>query len=437
MKLFGTDGIRRICDDHFFSEENLIRFGTAFITWIKNITPDTHLSIGIISDTRASCVPIKRFLIKGLGRAGATIFDGGILPTPAAYILQKEFSCPFVFVISASHNPASDNGIKIIGPHGKLTQNQESSFEQHFSSFLLTQTKPLSSRTIDCAQKTRTAYINSLISRFSYPILTNKTIILDCAHGATTEIAPLIFKKLGAFVNTIGTSPDGFNINKNCGSLHPENIQRTVLGKPGSFGCAFDGDGDRVIVCTPNGQILDGDDLLWVLSHNPAYSTTPTIIGTVMTNGGLEHALWKNKKKLIRTQVGDKHISEALTKNKLILGGEPNGHLILKDSPTHGDAIFAALRTFETVSNEQVSLFKKHPEEQRSIHISRRPDLNGEPYATLIAATQEEIVPGRIIVRYSGTEPLLRILVEAATKEIAQYHADTLAKNLYNLISKE
>lgn len=437
MNLFGTDGIRRRVDDAFFTTDNLIRFGSAFATWALQHTK-TPLKIGIITDTRDSGPHIKEGLIKGLQGHKVTVIDAGILPTTAAFIMREKLDCPYVLIISASHNKADDNGIKIIGPNGKLTDAEEAAIEKLFE-FHKAPTTQNPQSSLQKAPDFPIQYLETLAAHFQPNFLEGRTIVLDCAHGATYTTAPTIFRAFGATVEAIGASPDGTNINDHCGSLFPEKIRQHVIGRPGVIGFAFDGDGDRVIMCTPDGRINDGDDILWLLLHNPEYQNIEAVVGSIVTNGGLEEALKAEHKKLIRAAVGDRNILAELIKNKLPLGGEPSGHIILMNSPARGDATFVALRIMETILSLKGPLptFTKNAQVQLTINVPARPNLSTEPYEEQIRQLQSQLHNGRVVVRYSGTEPVLRVMVEAPSLQQAQQLADELAEKLFTTITKE
>jgi phosphoglucosamine mutase len=263
------------------------------------------------------------------------------------------------------------------------------------------------------------------------------TIVVDAAHGATYRTAPRIFKKLGAQVIMIHNKPNGYNINEACGAVHPESLQQAVIVHGADIGFAFDGDGDRITAVNALGEIKNGDDILALLSEHPAYKQCTTIVGTIMSNCGLEQFLQKQQKNLIRTPVGDKYIAQKLIEEQVMLGGEPSGHIICNDILSTGDGVLAALRVVESMlfnNNPLLTTFTKYPSMLTSIATEHKPDLTQEPYAIIIRDAQQALPHGRIIVRYSGTEPVLRVMVEAATHELVEHHANSLTLQLKNVL---
>lgn len=423
---FGTDGIRDRVGSGMLSYALLPKLGNAIARWAIQ-TYGQGASLLLINDTRVSCQWVKATLQSGMLLHPLHITDASVLPTPAAmHLMNDQFDC--AVIISASHNPWFDNGIKIMSRQtGKLTREDEIIISSFIDEPLTLENARYASYGIKPALKDH--YIQKIISHFSPDLLRGKKIVLDVAHGATYNVAPAIFNALGAEVITLNNTPNGYNINDNCGALHLESLQQAITKANAHIGFAFDGDGDRIIAINKHGHIKDGDDILALLSEHPAYKEEKTVVGTVMSNEGLAHFLKNAGKSFLRTHVGDKHIVERLTADRLLLGGEPAGHIICKDIVPTGDGILTALRVCEALvhsCNEELTTFEKFPQVLINIPTKVKKDLNQSPFLQVIAAMQEQLTNGRILVRFSGTEPLLRIMVEAPSHR----HAQTVAQEL-------
>ncbi|MFC1841887.1 hypothetical protein ACFLYA_02335 [Candidatus Dependentiae bacterium] len=422
-QLFGTDGIRGKVGEFPLRKEDITKLADAIATWAQS-KYGAAPHILLCRDTRNSGQHIVNSFKKQLLHHKSEIYEAGIIPTPAAIKIIQINRLDFAIVITASHNPFTYNGIKIIDAHtGKLDPADEKKitdlfYQQESGCFL------------PCL------YVNTVSAYFEKNILSGITVALDCANGATYEVAPEIFKKLGAHVIAIGNKPDGKNINHQCGSLYPQHLQKTVLASNADIGFAFDGDGDRVVVVNKDGQLKDGDDILCILSEHPAYNHETQIVGTIMANYGLEAYLNTKGKKLIRTQVGDKCVSQAMKEKKLSLGGEQSGHIVMRDYLCSGDGIFAALRLIETIklhNNWELKTFEKYPQFMINIPVKEKKDLSLPPYSTIITEYKKNIKNGKIIVRYSGTENVLRVMVQEQDHDIAKH----MCENVSNRLSKE
>jgi phosphoglucosamine mutase len=440
---FGTDGVRGMVGQPPFTSEGLAAFSWAIANWALNKYPNKSPKVLIGYDTRLSGPEIKKILVDTLAKNSIQVVDGGILPTPAIYsLISKDNSFDFGITISASHNPYQDNGIKLFDAKKcKLDRRDEQKIEENFSFYAKNSNQATTKfkKKAIFWHKAADAYANYIYSQFSPNFLAGLTIVLDCAHGATFQIAPTLFEQFGAKVIKIGVQPDGKNINKNCGSMHPEQLKQTVLQHNADIGFAFDGDGDRLLIVNKTGVIKDGDDTLMLLLQHPAYKKVQNLVSTITANQGLEAELTKMGKKLIRTQVGDKYVAAALEENNLILGGETSGHIIIKVYMITGDGIFAALKTLESIifnKNWELETFKKYPQVSVNIPVKIKRDLLQSPYRDIIKRCEESIKDGRIVVRYSGTENLLRIMAEASTDLVARSAANELAKSLQEALSE-
>jgi phosphoglucosamine mutase len=433
--LFGTDGIRGRVGEDIFVQEKLLKLGGAFAQWAQE-QYGTNPHILLIHDTRISCSYIKSALKTSLLRHPITLYDGGVLPTPAAlHILQENVALHCALVISASHNPYQDNGIKIFDKKGKITEEHEQKISALFLQNHHDNYEFLGQEIIYTdAEK---IYCNRLKKLFSSLSLHSKKIVLDVAQGATYRCAQKIFKSLGARVIMINNKPNGRNINQSCGTLALASLQKAVVHHHADIGFAFDGDGDRLMAVNSQGIIKDGDDILAVLSEHPLYAGQNTLVGTLMTNSAFENYLRSKNKSLWRTSVGDKYIIEYLLQHNLLLGGEQSGHIILQDILSTGDGIAAALRLIETLyhtHNWELETFNKYPQLLINIHIKHKKDLTLPPYASIIAQAHQNLSPGRLLVRYSGTEPILRIMAESEQQHATHTIGSEVAENLKNLL---
>lgn len=439
--LFGTDGVRSKVGDNVFVSENLPKLGDAIAKW--SISKYINPKILIVHDTRISCSFVKSALKSGLLLNPVSIFDAQVLPTPAVALIKNNFN--IAIIISASHNPWQDNGIKIVDlAYGKLNLKDELEISALFLS--VSPAKLAEPESLDKSRmgyenlgqeefypEAENLYLENVLEKFKSLSLKNIKIALDCANGATYKVAAKIFEKLGAELTIINNSPNGKNINLNCGALEPENLRATILENNCDFGFAFDGDGDRVVIVNRFGEIKDGDDILAILINNPDYQNINKLVGTVMTNRGLELFLRKQGIELVRTSVGDKYISEQLTKENLLLGGEQSGHIILKNLSPMGDGILAALKVLETViltKNHNLETFKKYPQVLLNIPVKIKLALDAPPISQLIDLSKSQITDGRLLVRYSGTENCLRIMVEEETQERAEFISHALADKI-------
>jgi len=432
--LFGTDGIRRTIGIPPLCAQNLPKLGYAIGQWTHNYYgKNPHILIA--HDTRGSCSFVKASLKAGLLQHALTIHDAHVLPTPAVcQLTSQEDIFNLGIVISASHNPYQDNGIKLIdGKQGKLSLHHELAISQLF--FCSSKTTP---NYMNLGNDIpflygRQQYIDTITKHFPNNFLRNKKIVLDCAHGATYLVAPTIFRQLGADVITINNQPNGTNINENCGVLYPHQLQKAVIDNNANIGFAFDGDGDRVMAVNKNGELKDGDDLLVLLLEHPLYNKEHTVVGTIMTNQGLEVHLQKNNKQLIRTAVGDKYVAEQLEQHQLTLGAEQSGHIILRDYLNTGDGIFTALRILESINytyNYDLLTFKKFPQILINVPVSQKKDLAAIPLVNVIDYHKAQLTNGRLIVRYSGTENVLRVMVENDDVQQAQLIGTALSQAL-------
>ncbi len=432
QKLFGTDGIRGPVGTSPLTTPEIIKLGSAIGRWIHK-TYGSHAQILLAQDTRASGHWITATLSAGLLLSRVTVHHAGILPTPAvSRLIADDLQFSVGIIISASHNVYQDNGIKLVDRRGnKLTQQAENEITTlyHNDFTQLSQTFGAFKSFTHAAER----YQQSVLTFFSTLNLSNRTLVLDCAHGATYQIAPEIFRQLGASIIELNTQPSGSNINEQCGSVYPEKLQRVVREHNADMGIAFDGDGDRAIIVNRAGAIKNGDDILALLSHHPAYQNQSTVAGTIMSNQGLARYLEQFQKTLARTAVGDRWVSEYLIQHQLLLGGEQSGHIILKDYLATGDGIVTALRLLEAIQhtdNWDLKTFKPCPQLLVNVPVRHKKDLKQSPLAAIITEYEHKLESGRVSVRYSGTENLLRIMVEAEQLETVRSISAQLSQRL-------
>lgn len=438
INLFGTDGIRGTIGTSPFTIYELEKLGRACAFWACNKYGQAP-TILLGHDTRISCSFVKSAFKSGFLQFPGTIIDGEVLPTPAVCQIirhQPNFNCGII--ISASHNLYHDNGIKIIDRiTGKLSEQDELYISELFSTIGDTHDyTSLGTETIDTSLQN--VYKDALNSFFQPYFLKNTSIILDCAHGAMTTIAPKIFEYYGARLIVINNQPNGVNINKKCGVLYPQSLQEEVIKQKADFGFAFDGDGDRVIAVNHYGHIKNGDDILALLMQHAQYFYCSGVVGTIMSNKGLENFVTSLGKTFIRTAVGDKHVMHALQNHNYILGGEPSGHIILRDYLPISDGLYVALRILESVlqtKNYLMNTFNQIPQILVNIPVRTKINLDSPILQEIITEAKIALPEGRLIARYSGTEPCLRIMIENSNLEHAQNIAHVVTDHIKKAIS--
>jgi phosphoglucosamine mutase len=433
-RLFGTDGIRGRVDTGIFVPATLQRVGSAFGRWlIKEYGDGCTILMGY--DTRSSAPMIFNALIEGLTQFPIAIHDAGIIPTPAAVLLmRKNPDICFSLIISASHNPASDNGIKCIDSRrGKLSEEIEQDIEHYFNSSSEIHRAMGSPGRVYTMDNAAAIYCTALQELACPRLATSKRIVVDMAHGATSYSAPALFRRYNIDLIELHNSPNGSNINENSGAVYPALLSQKVRETDADIGFGFDGDGDRIVAVNRAGEYKDGDDILCLLLQNPRYALNTIVVGTIMTNGGLEHQIRKQSMQLIRTAVGDRHIIQEMTQHKSTLGGEPAGHIILGDLLMTGDSMLTALVLLETLEhthNWTMETFVKQPQVSLKIPIAQRYDLTQTPFKEIIESETKNLHNTRIVIRYSGTEPLLRIMAESESQHRAYAIAQSLAEKL-------
>lgn len=443
-RLFGTDGVRGIANMEPMTSEMALQLGRAIAYVFKKEARRHRIVIG--KDTRLSGYMLESALMAGICSMGVDALMIGPLPTPGIAFVTTSMRADAGVVISASHNPYQDNGIKFFSRDGlKLPDEIELMIED----FIFTNHDPSHRPT---AREVGKAYrVDDAIGRYvvfaknSFPrelTLDGLKIAVDCANGAAYKVAPAVFYELGAEVIPIAVSPDGENINENCGALHPENVSRAVRDSGADVGFALDGDGDRCIMVDENGSVLDGD---FILAINALYMLKEgtlkknTLVTTIMSNSGLEEAVTNAGGRVVRTAVGDRYVVEEMLRNGYNLGGEQSGHVVFFDHTTTGDGVITALQILKTMIKEGKKLsalakdaMKCYPQILLNVKVKEKKDLSGLPSVNRALKSIEERLrnKGRVFIRYSGTEPLARITIEGERADEIKSMADGLAEIL-------
>jgi phosphoglucosamine mutase len=473
-KLFGTDGIRGVAGQTPLSPRTIHAVGLALAHHLGSSPkivlgapsePDTRepsdwnaeraprVLIGM--DTRESSDWIAATLTAGLTAGGATVESAGVITTPAVAFLARAHSFSAGIVISASHNPWQDNGIKLFGPDGfKLPDSTELAIEaeifRHLEAAPKSGAPGLASETWDPTtappppvnEADRAEYIRFLLAAVPDLSLDGRRLVVDCANGAASAIAPQLFAELnhngGGTVVLSHASPNGRNINENCGALHPEIVAKEVLAQHASMGITFDGDADRALFSDENGKVVNGDAVLLLAArHLKSLNllTNSTVVATTMSNMGLEAALKRSHIKMLRAPVGDKYVLEQMLSTGAALGGEQSGHIIFSGRSTTGDGLLTALLLLDIVHRSGKTLaeltadLKTFPQVIVNVHVREKRPLDQIPtVAAAIAAAELALADsGRVVIRYSGTEALARVMIEAESEPLMHHHANTIA----------
>jgi len=444
-KLFGTDGVRGVANIYPMTSEIAMQIGRAIAFIVKNQVKGNTIVIG--KDTRLSGYMIENALAAGICSMGVNVQLVGPLPTPGIAFITTSMRADAGVVISASHNPFQDNGIKIFSADGyKLPDEMEADIEDLIFSQKMAALRPVADE-VGKATRIEDAcgrYIVALKNTFpkNY-VLDDFHIVLDCAHGATYRVAPHVFSELGAKVTTIGAEPDGKNINHECGALHPEVMAAKVKQLGADIGLALDGDGDRLIVCDEHGNIVDGDHIMAICASELLHRRKlkkKTLVATVMSNMGLEQAMTAMGGQMIRTQVGDRYVVETMRAKGYNFGGEQSGHLVFLDYNTTGDGILAGLQLLAIMIkknkplSELATIMSTYPQILENVRMATKiaPEHIPNFSEALTLAEKKLGNRGRILVRASGTEPVIRVMVEGEDEqEIA-----VLAHELCDVIRK-
>ena len=441
-RYFGTDGIRGRVGEHPITAEFVLKLG-----WAAGRALQTRgfNKVVIGKDTRISGYMFESALEAGLSAAGVNVALLGPMPTPGiAYLTRTLHACAGI-VVSASHNPYYDNGIKFFSRDGqKLPDAVETRIEDLLEQPLTTVEPDAlgkAERIVDAAGR----YIEFCKSTVpAYTSLAGMKIVVDCANGATYHIAPDVFDELGATVIPLSATPNGLNINLDCGSTRPAKLRAAVLEQNADLGIAFDGDGDRVVMVDQRGEVLDGDELLFIITRDRLRSGSRfgAVVGTLMSNLGLELALRALGLDLLRAKVGDRYVMERLLAENLILGGENSGHIICLDRTTTGDGIVSALQVLAAMLHTGRSLHElkagmtKYPQIMINVSVTGEVNLHRSPIVEAIRAIEAQLGDtGRVLLRPSGTEPVVRVMVEGADASVVERHARELAGTVRDTLS--
>jgi phosphoglucosamine mutase len=445
-KLFGTDGIRGVAGEYPLDQKTVYAAGRG----LGDHLPAGPRRVVIGLDTRESSGWIADTLAAGLRDSGVETASAGVVPTPAIAYLAHTHGFSAGVVISASHNPWRDNGIKVFGPDGyKLADEVELEIESEIFSLLKENAIPSADGggkpSLPGDPSLRLDYLNWLAR--AIPGAERLRIVVDCANGAATTVAPEIFKRSGAHAEFTHRTPDGRNINENCGALHPEIVAREVVARNADLGICFDGDADRALFSDCNGRVVNGDAVMLLLARELKQRgelANDTVVATTMSNMGLEIALRESGIKMLRAPVGDKYVLEQMIKTGAVLGGEQSGHIILSREATTGDGLLTAMRVLGIVAAsgqtlaQLVSGLKVFPQTIKNVRVKEKRPLEELPrvVAAIRNAEQQLNGNGRVNVRYSGTESLARVMVEAETEETVQRLAGQIAAALETAIGQ-
>jgi len=439
--LFGTDGIRGEAGRFPLDPATVNAIGFSLASHLAERTATPQIVIG--RDTRESGESIERAVIAGASRAGAECMSAGVITTPGIAFLTRKLQASAGVVISASHNPYQDNGIKIFSPSGqKMDDSVERQIEADiFTNGKLVQAQPDSlQRSPELEEQLHEDYLSFLTGDIGKGLTLNGvTIVVDCANGACSAFAPILFERLGARVVAINASPDGRNINLNCGSLHIESLREKVISEHADVGVAFDGDADRALFVDEDGNFVDGDATLWALathlqSHRKLKDNI--VVATVMSNIGLEIALRSVGIQLVRADVGDKYVLEKLLQLGASLGGEQSGHIILPELSLAGDGMITALCLLRALRESRKTLaeittgFKQYPQILVNVRVREKVPFSDLPSVRAALADVEELLSqkGRLLLRYSGTEKLARVMIEGENQTQIDEYAARIAR---------
>lgn len=440
-KFFGTDGIRGLANTEPMTAAMALRVGMAAGAYFTRGDHRHRVLIG--KDTRLSGYMLEPALVAGFTAVGMDVFQVGPMPTPAVAMLTRALRCDLGVMISASHNPFHDNGIKLFGPDGyKLSDAAETEIE----AMILGETEPALA---DAARLGRARRLDDADGRYiefakaTLPkgqMLAGLKVVVDCANGAAYKVAPAVLWELEAEVVTLGVKPDGFNINRDCGSTHPRALQEAVVAHGAHIGIALDGDADRLVMVDERGQVIDGDQLMAVIAESwlrQGRLARNGLVATVMSNLGLERFVQGIGVELIRTKVGDRYVLEAMRNEGYNLGGEQSGHIILSDFATTGDGIVAALQVLSALresgktASEFCRRFTPYPQLLRNVRHSGGKPLDLPKVKSAIDAGEKRLgKTGRLVIRASGTEPLIRVMAEGEDETLVKTVVDDIVTAL-------
>jgi len=439
-KLFGTDGIRAVAGVAPLDRRTVRAVGVALA---KTLGDDARVVMGM--DTRESGPWIAAVLAAGLREGGATVESAGVIPTPAIAFLARKHGFSAGVVISASHNPWQDNGIKVFGGDGfKLPDAVEMGIEAEIERVLEKQGLGIGDQGLEedalpeVNDGYRAEYVRFLLEAVPGVSLDNRTVVIDCANGAASSVAVQVFEALGGTIEVTHASPDGRNINEGCGALHPEVVATTVKVLGASMGCTFDGDADRALFADEHGNVVNGDAVMLACARDlqaRGELAGDLVVATTMSNMGLEAAFKRSGITMLRAPVGDKYVLEEMKQSGASLGGEQSGHVLFPAKATTGDGLLTALLVIDVVHRsgktlgELIADLKNFPQVILNVKVREKKPLDSLPAVmALIAAAEEELKDsGRVVIRYSGTEALARVMIEAESEDAMRRHAEAIA----------
>ena len=444
-KIFGTDGIRTTANVYPLTPESAVSIGKAIATWFQRKNQSKKIAAAIGMDTRISSDMLNSAVSAGIMAAGGSVINLGVVPTPLVSDFVRTNGCDFGIVISASHNPFDDNGIKIFNSVGqKLNDGEEIEIEEIL--FGNTSENAVGEKigTLKTAETPAYEYVARIAKRFESLKNCGFRVCIDCANGATAKIAEKIFgtfEKMDKFF--FSTNPNGININDNCGALHPENLAPKISEKKCDVGFAYDGDGDRLITVDELGRVVDGDKIIGIIAeflNKKGKLAHNSVAVTVMSNAGLEKHLGNKGISLERTNVGDRYLVERINEKGLSLAGENSGHLIITEINPTGDGIVASLMLLEILreTGKKLSVLadeiELYPQIQAKVKVKEKTPIDKIPgLSELIKSHEAQLCGGRMLVRYSGTEPVMRVMAEGPEKETVQKAVDEVSEFVRNL----
>jgi phosphoglucosamine mutase len=438
-KLFGTDGIRAVAGESPLDATTIFAVGLALGHSLRKTTAEPRVILG--RDTRESSPSMAATLAAGLRQAGACVESAGIVPTPAVAFLARTHGFQAGVVLSASHNPWQDNGIKLFGADGfKLADAVELAMEDEILHRAAQVAAPDSASlpAVEDDPALRADYIQFLIDCVPGLSLAGLRIVADCANGAAAAVAPELFRRLGADATLLNIAPDGRNINLNCGALHPKLVAAEVSARGADLGLTFDGDADRCMLAGSRNNVLNGDAILLMAARDlkaRGLLTGDLVVATTMSNMGLEAALRRSGIHMLRAPVGDRYVLEQMQQHNAALGGEQSGHILLPHLATTGDGLLTALVVLDLIARTGKSIddltadLRVFPQVIVNVRVRERKPLESIPtVAAAIRAAEEELKDsGRVVIRYSGTEPLARVMIEAESEAAMRRHAGAIA----------
>jgi phosphoglucosamine mutase len=448
-KLFGTDGIRAVAGQYPLDASTIYAVGLALGHSLRKTDGSSTPKVLLGRDTRESGPWIAATLAAGLRETGVEVASAGVVPTPAVAFLARSHGFQAGVVLSASHNPWQDNGIKLFGADGfKLADAVELAMEEeilhHAANSLAPD--PATLPAVEDNPELQADYIQFLIDCVPGLRLNGLRIVADCANGAAAAVAPELFRRLGGQVTLLNAAPDGRNINLHCGALHPEVVASEVQSRGAEIGLTFDGDADRCMLAGSHHNVINGDAILLMMARDlkaRGLLTGDLVVATTMSNMGLEAALKRSGIRMLRAPVGDRYVLEEMLKHNAALGGEQSGHILLPHLATTGDGLLTALVVLDLIARNGTSIeeltadLKVFPQVIVNVKVRERKPLASIPaVAAAIHAAEEELKDsGRVVIRYSGTEPLARVMIEAESEELMRRHADAIASAIQSELS--